>query len=61
MKTRWAVILVVNEVACVIEILSEYMCVGAMKYFKIFGYDSDSLSLILKLGLWRLKSCNAIA
>jgi hypothetical protein len=40
MKTRWAVILIVNEVACGIEILSENMCVGAMKYFNIFGYAS---------------------
>jgi len=34
------VILIVNGAACVIEILSEHMCVGAMKYFKIFGYES---------------------
>ena len=40
MKTKWAVILVVNEGACGIEILSEHMCVGAIKYFKNFDYES---------------------
>jgi len=45
MKTKWAVILVVNEGACGIEILSEHMCVGAMKCFKIFGYESINPAL----------------
>jgi len=40
MKTRLAVIFVANEVACGIEILSEHMCVGAIKYFKNFDYES---------------------